>query len=80
MYDVLKLENLTIQSEFNLVRPYTYAHHNPVQNYAHYNQPLAHPLGANFSEKLLIVNYRKNRWTARLQLMMVKYGGKIKGE
>ena len=80
MYDVLKLENLTIQSEFNLVRPYTYAHHNPVQNYAHYNQPLAHPLGANFSEKLLIVNYRKNRWTARLQLMMVKYGGKIKGD
>jgi len=80
MYDAFGLENLTIQSEFNLVRPYTYAHHNPVQNYAHYNQPLAHPLGANFSEKLLIVNYRKKRWTARAQLMIAKYGGKIKGD
>ncbi len=80
MYDVFGLQNLTLQTEYNLVRPYTYAHHNPVQNYAHYNQPLAHPLGANFSEKLLIINYRKQRWTARAQLMIAKYGGKIIGD
>ena len=60
------------------MRPYTYAHHNPQQNYAHYNQPLAHPLGANFAEKLLIINYRKDRWFARAQLMLAKYGDKIK--
>ena len=79
VYDAIGLENLTMQIEYNLVRPYTYAHHNPQQNYAHYNQPLAHPLGANFSEKLLIINYRKERWVARAQLMLAKYGDKIKG-
>ena len=80
MYDAIGLENLTLQAEYNLVRPYTYAHHDPRQNYAHYNQPLAHPLGANFSEKLVIINYRKDRWVARVQIMMAKYGDKIKGD
>ncbi len=80
MYDVFGLDNLTLQAEYNLVRPYTYAHHDPRQNYAHYNQPLAHPLGANFSEKLIIINYRKDRWIARAQLMLAKYGNKIKGD
>jgi hypothetical protein len=46
------------QGEWNQANPYTYAHKEPVQNYAHYNQPLAHPLGANFREVLAIVNYR----------------------
>ena len=80
MYDAIGLENLTLQAEYNLVRPYTYAHHDHRQNYAHYNQPLAHPLGANFSEKLFIINYRKDRWVARAQIMMAKYGDKIKGD
>ena len=80
MYDAIGLEDLTLQAEYNLVRPYTYAHHDTRQNYAHYNQPLAHPLGANFSEKLLIINYRKERWLARAQLMLAKYGDKIKGD
>ena len=80
MYDVVGLDNLTLQTEYNLVRPYTYAHHDPRQNYAHYNQPLAHPLGANFSEKLLIINYRRDRWIVRVQLMLAKYGDKIKGD
>ena len=80
MYDAIGLENLTLQAEYNLVRPYTYAHRDPRQNYAHYNQPLAHPLGANFSEKLFIINYRKDRWVARAQIMIAKYGDKIKGD
>jgi hypothetical protein len=80
MYDVVGLDNLTLQTEYNLVRPYTYAHHDPRQNYAHYNQPLAHPLGANFSEKLLMINYRRDRWIVRVQLMLAKYGDKIKGD
>ncbi len=80
MYDAIGLENLTLQAEYNLVRPYTYAHHDPRQNYAHYNQPLAHLLGANFSEKLFIINYRKDRWVASAQIMIAKYGDKIKGD
>ena len=78
MHDAIGVENLSLQLEYNLVRPYTYAHYNPMQNYAHYNQPLAHPLGANFSECLFIAHYRLKRWVARAQIMTAKYGGKIK--
>ncbi len=49
-----------LQVELNQANPYTYAHKEPVQNYAHYNQPLAHPLGANFREILLMADYRFN--------------------
>ena len=38
------------QLEYNTVRPYTYSHYNELNSYTHYNQPLAHPLGANFRE------------------------------
>ena len=56
-FDIFNIRNLHFQSEINQVRPYTYAHKTPLQNYAHYNQPLAHPLGANFRELLAIINY-----------------------
>jgi len=49
--------------EFNLVRPYTYAHSSPVQSYTNYGQSLAHPNGANFSELMVEVRYEKNRIT-----------------
>ena len=77
MFNALKVENLTFQTEYNYVRPYTYAHHNPQQNYAHYNQPLAHPLGANFSELLLMANYRWKRWEVDGKIIFAKYGGSI---
>jgi len=38
------------QVEFNYVRPFTYTHEDTIINYTNYNQPLAHPLGANFYE------------------------------
>lgn len=56
-YQLLNIPNLFGQLEYNQVRPYTYAHKIPVQNYAHYNQPLAHPLGANFREGLVFLEY-----------------------
>jgi len=74
MFNALKVENLTFQTEYNFVRPYTYAHHNPQQNYAHYNQPLAHPLGANFSEFLIRSNYRWKRWEVDAKIIFAKYG------
>lgn len=58
-FDCFKIRNLYFQAEWNYVRPYTYAHSNTNQNYAHFNEPLAHPLGANFSEYLMDVNYQK---------------------
>ena len=47
--DVFGINNLDYQAELNYVRPYTYSHYDNA-NYAHYNQNLAHPLGANFEE------------------------------
>jgi hypothetical protein len=53
--DVFGLKNVDLQLETNNVRPYTYAHFDSVSNYTHYNQPLAHPLGANFREFIAII-------------------------
>jgi hypothetical protein len=53
--------NLDLQAEFNMARPYLYTHNigsNVLANYTHYNQPLAHPLGANFYEFIAIGRYR----------------------
>ena len=80
MYNSFEIENLTLQIEYNIVRPYTYAHHNPQQNYAHYNQALAHPLGANFSELLFLSRYKWKRWELNGKLIFAKYGGRIKDD
>jgi hypothetical protein len=52
------VRNLDIQVEANRVRPFTYSHNDTIANYTHYNQPLAHPLGANFQEVLAIINFQ----------------------
>lgn len=57
-FDLFGAKNLHLQLEYNQARPYTYAHEKPSQSYTHYNQPLAHPLGANFKEAIAFVNYR----------------------
>jgi len=80
IFDPFDISRLTLQTEYNYVRPYTYAHHNPSQNYAHYNQPLAHPLGANFSEMLLLLNYKWKRFEIDAKFISSIYGGKVKNE
>lgn len=57
-FDLFKIENLFLQLEWNYVRPYTYAHSNTYQNYGHFNESLAHPLGANFSEYFTGIKYQ----------------------
>lgn len=52
------LDHLDLQAEFNQARPYTYTHRDSSSSYTHYNQPLAHPLGANFREALFIARYQ----------------------
>ncbi len=79
-FNLFGIDNLLLQTEYNYVRPYTYAHHNPLQNYAHYNQPLAHPLGANFSEKILMLKYRYDRWELVAKLIQAKYGADFQGD
>jgi hypothetical protein len=59
--NLFTVKNLSLLAEFNYVRPYTYSHGSVQQNYGHFNQPLADPLGANFEELVGIVNYRIRR-------------------
>lgn len=56
--DAFGLRNLDLQVETNRVRPYTYASSDSITLYSHFNQPLAHPLGANFQESIGIVRYQ----------------------
>ncbi|MFM9907823.1 MAG: hypothetical protein ACKVOW_00670 [Chitinophagaceae bacterium] len=73
--DVFSIKNLDIQGEINLVRPFTYSHSDSVSNYSHFNQPLAHPLGANFSELIGIVRYQPfPKWTGSVRIIYWKQG------
>lgn len=56
--DAFNISNLDLQLESNRVRPFTYSHYDSTANYTHYNQPLAHPLGANFQEFVGVLNYQ----------------------
>jgi hypothetical protein len=56
--DAFGIKNLDLQAEHNRIRPFTYSHRDSVANYTHYNQPLAHPLGANFQEFIGVAKYQ----------------------
>ena len=56
--DAFKIPQLDLQVEYNYARPFTYTHESIFTNYAHYRQPLAHPLGNNFKELILIGRYQ----------------------
>ncbi|TDH23014.1 hypothetical protein EXU57_18310 [Segetibacter sp. 3557_3] len=56
--DAFGINNLDLQVESNRVRPFTYSHFDSAADYTHYNQPFAHPLGANFQEYLAIARYQ----------------------
>lgn len=56
--DALGIDNLDLQLEGNVSRPYTYSHGDRYNSYSHYRQPLAHPLGANFTEVVAIARYQ----------------------
>ena len=57
-YDPFGIDRLYARLEYNAARPYTYSHESSLQSYTHYNQPLAHPLGANFHEFVGELGYR----------------------
>lgn len=65
--NAFRVKGLTLQAEYNEVRPYTYTHGSVQQNYSNYGAALAHPFGANFREYLGFVSYRANRWMLSVQ-------------
>ena len=73
--DAFNVDNLDLQGEVNMVRPFTYSHYDSTASYGHYNQPLAHPLGANFMEMIGIVRYQPlPKLTATAKVIAWKQG------
>ncbi|HKX86144.1 MAG TPA: hypothetical protein VJL37_05700 [Flavobacterium sp.] len=67
-YNAFGISNLFLQAEYNRVRPYTYAHSDPLTNYGHNNQSMGHNWGSNFNELTGIARYTRGRWFANGQL------------
>ncbi len=86
-FDAFTLKNLDLQAEVNLVRPFSYTHFDSTANYTHYNQPLAHPIGAGFVELMGVARYQpiKNLYltlqgmyyTRSVDTGMANFGGNI---
>ncbi|MFP5041764.1 hypothetical protein [Parasediminibacterium sp. JCM 36343] len=75
MIDFLGVKNLDIQAEMNIVRPFVYSHYDSVGSYSNYNQPLAHPLGANFREYIGLIKYQPlNKLHLQVKLIYYKQG------
>lgn len=74
-----KVKGLMVQTEYNAVRPFTYSHGSVYQNYGHFNQPLAHPAGANFRDWVTIVEYRYKWITVSNKLVIGNYGTDTSG-
>lgn len=83
------IDHLDLQIEYNAVRPYTYAHRDTlpglsnysVANYSHSNQPLAHPLGANFRETIFLLRYKPfNRLYCQARGLFTNYGDDGQGQ
>lgn len=85
--DVFNIKNLDLTVEYNTVRPHTFQHDTSGSNFLHYNQTLAHPLGANFKEVLTNIrfvpakNLFANIWYTRtiqgLDTAGINFGGNI---
>ena len=73
-WNLLNITSLNARLEYNQARPYTYAHGVTIESYGHYNQPLAHPLGANFKELVAMTSYTRGNWMANLKMNIAMYG------
>lgn len=69
------IDNLDLQLEYNVARPYLYTHQDIYNNYAHYRQSLGHGFGGNFHEFLGVVRYQPlNRIYLTAQINIANYG------
>lgn len=85
--NVLGIDFLDAQVEWNQVRPYTFSHYDTQANYSNYKQTMAHPLGGNFDEWIFSVRYQATKrllFQSKLHLMYtgedidtISYGGNV---
>jgi len=85
-FNAFKVDNLFLQGELNIARPYTFSNRRSILNYGHFNQPLAHLWGSNFWEAVAIARYKKGRWFGNAKITIgqkgfdengLNYGGNI---
>ncbi|MEE9439680.1 MAG: hypothetical protein V3V14_11815 [Saprospiraceae bacterium] len=87
--NVAGIDHLDAQIEYNRVRPYTYSHRDSLSvlprhsnaSYSHFNQPLAHPLGANLKEIVFNLNYRPTKaMSINARVIKSTYGQDLENE
>lgn len=72
--DAFGLDQLDLVAERNVARPYAFTHRAGAA-YTHFAMPLAHPLGANFTENLVGIDYRPlPRLHLRARLYLIQQG------
>jgi maltoporin len=61
-------------TEINLAKPYMYTHRNSQRSYSHFNDALAHPLGANFIESVTRLEQQYKNFRTFIQINYARYG------
>lgn len=74
--DPFSIANTFLRFEFNLARPFTFSHGSPKQNYAQLGEAIGHPLGANFYEGIMELNFQLGK-RGRVENRIIVY---LKGE
>ena len=68
-------DRLDLSGEFNVIRPFTYGHRFGPINYVHYDQPLAHPWGADLREFQVKFGYQISQsWRILGQIVNLSQG------
>jgi hypothetical protein len=68
----LPITGLFLRAEYNHATPFSYFSEDPLQNFSHYNQALAHPMGANFDELVFQLRYQFKRVFLNGHLILAK--------
>jgi hypothetical protein len=66
-FEPLGFKNWSTRFEYNMVTRYAYTQRVTLQNYGHYNLPLAHPWGAGFNEFIWFLNWRRSDFFAEMK-------------
>jgi hypothetical protein len=67
--------------EVNATRPFTYSHASTLQAWGQNGQPLAHPLGANYAEALMVLEYTgKNGGAWQYEFAFNRHGANQNGD
>jgi hypothetical protein len=73
-FNAFHIKGLLLQAEYNHVRPYVYAHSDPLTNYAHANQSMGHQWGGNFQEVIALARYHSGRYFADAKITFGQRG------